>query len=238
MSKSEFQDDGNMSNDTGRNQEDESGIKENFQKVKAVFDILIAEASFLIDDKAYAMCEGKTQKEQFLIMIDSIRKSLGIDSMEDVELLVESFYQFGEKKRKRLEDEEEKRLAAKREEDELNGIVPIPPVAKDAKKQSEKKDGQGKNAPAEVNTYEDIEEEGLGDGQPDINLDDVVEVLQDFHGRREEKLNNQDLVGNPSMKKKSNFLSDEEKQKRQKREEKVFWERLTKVLSDKGVSVW
>ena len=87
-------------------------------------------------------------------------------------------------------------------------------------------------------TYEDIEEEGLGDGQPDINLDDVVEVLQDFHGRREEKLNNQDLVGNPSMKKKSNFLSDEEKQKRQKREEKVFWERLTKVLSDKGVSVW
>jgi hypothetical protein len=52
-----------MSNETGRNQEDESGIKENFQKVKAVFDILISEASFLIDDKAYAMCEGKTQKE-------------------------------------------------------------------------------------------------------------------------------------------------------------------------------
>jgi hypothetical protein len=49
-----------MSNDTGRNHEDESGIKENFQKVKAVFDILISEASFLIDDKAYAMCEGKT----------------------------------------------------------------------------------------------------------------------------------------------------------------------------------
>jgi len=67
-------------------------------------------------------------------MIDSIRKSLGIDSMEDVELLVESFYQFGEKKRKRLEDEEEKRLAIKREEDELAGIVPIPPVTKDVKK--------------------------------------------------------------------------------------------------------
>lgn len=142
MSKSEFQDDGNMSNDTGRNPEDESGIKENFQKVKAVFDILISEASFLIDDKAYAMCEGKTQKEQFLIMIDSIRKSLGIDSMEDVELLVQSFYEFGEKKRKRLLDEEEKRLAAKREEDELNGIVPpLPTVNKDVKKQSEKKDG-------------------------------------------------------------------------------------------------
>jgi len=135
MSKSEFQDDGNMSNDTGRNPEDESGIKENFQKVKAVFDILISEASFLIDDKAYAMCEGKTQKEQFLIMIDSIRKSLGIDSMEDVELLVQSFYEFGEKKRKRLLDEEEKRLAAKREEDELNGIVPpLPTVNKDVKK--------------------------------------------------------------------------------------------------------
>lgn len=227
-----------MSNGTGRQEEDNGGVKESFYKVKAVFDILISEASFLIDDKAYAMCEGKTQKEQFLIMIDSIRKSLGIDSMEDVELLVLTFYEFGEKKKKRLEEEEEKRLQLKREEDEANGIVPIPPVSKEVKKQSEKKDGQGKNAPAEVNTYEDIEAENLEEGQPDIDLTDVVEVLQDFHGRREEKLNNQDLVGNPALKKKSNFLSDEEKQKRQKREEKVFWERLTKVLSDKGVSVW
>lgn len=55
-------------------------------------------------------------------MIDSIRKSLGIDSMEDVELLVQTFYEFGDKKKKRLELEEERRLALKREEDEAAGI--------------------------------------------------------------------------------------------------------------------
>jgi hypothetical protein len=171
-------------------------------------------------------------------MIDSIRKSLGIDSMEDVELLVETFYNFGAKKAARLAEEEEKRLALKREEDEAAGIVPIPPPVKETKKVGDKKDPNGKNAPPEMNTYEDIEDEKVEDGQPNINLDDVAEVLQDFYSRREEKLNNQDLVGNPSLKKKSNFLTDEEKQKRQQREEKVFWERLTKVLSDKGASVW
>jgi len=46
-------------------------------------------------------------------MIDSCRKSLSIESMDDVELLVDTFYEFGEKKRKRLAEEEEKRLAAK-----------------------------------------------------------------------------------------------------------------------------
>jgi len=31
-------------------------------------------------------------------MIDSIRKNLGIESMDDVSLLVNTFYEFGEKK--------------------------------------------------------------------------------------------------------------------------------------------
>ena len=34
-----------------------------FQKVKTVFEILISEASYLIDDKAYAVCECKPSKE-------------------------------------------------------------------------------------------------------------------------------------------------------------------------------
>ena len=40
--------------------------------------------------------------------------------MEDVKLLVKYFYQFGEKYRKILEYEREKRLDAKKAEDELN----------------------------------------------------------------------------------------------------------------------
>jgi len=49
-------------------------------------------------------------------MIDSIRKSLGIESMDDVQLLVDTFYHFGPKKRQRLKEEEEKRKAAKEEQ--------------------------------------------------------------------------------------------------------------------------
>jgi hypothetical protein len=52
-----------MSNSTGKNGDENADIKENFSHVKNVFDILISEASYLIDDKAFAMCDGKTQKE-------------------------------------------------------------------------------------------------------------------------------------------------------------------------------
>ena len=58
MSKSEFVDDGQMSNETGGAENQD--IKDNFYKVKNVFDILIEEATYLIDDKAMLMCEGKS----------------------------------------------------------------------------------------------------------------------------------------------------------------------------------
>jgi hypothetical protein len=52
MSKSEFVDDGQMSNSTGRGGGENQDIKDNFHKVKNVFEILINEAPFLIDEKA------------------------------------------------------------------------------------------------------------------------------------------------------------------------------------------
>lgn len=79
---------------------DNDNLKANFYRVKNTFDILIREASYLIDDKSVLAAEGKSESEQFLINVDSIRKSLGIEEMEDVELLVQTFYDFGEKKRK------------------------------------------------------------------------------------------------------------------------------------------
>lgn len=108
------------------------------------------------------------------------------------------------------------------------------------KDKTKTKDKNGNAPPPEVPTIEDEDfefEEKKAD-YPDFDLDDTVEVLQEFHVRREERLNNQDLVGNPALKKKSNFQTEEQKQERQKREERVFWERMTKVLSDKGLSVW
>ena len=114
MSKSELVDDGQMSNSTARNENQD--IKDNFYKVKNVFEILIAEATYLIEDKAFQMCEGKSDKDKFLILIDSIRKNLGIESMDDVTLLVNTFYDFGERKKKRDKEEEDKRLAEKMED--------------------------------------------------------------------------------------------------------------------------
>lgn len=65
--------------------------------------MLIEEAPYLIDEKAILGSEGKSKKDRLLIMIDSIRKSLNIDSMENVQLLVDTFYSFGEKKKKMKE---------------------------------------------------------------------------------------------------------------------------------------
>ena len=98
MSKSEFVDDQSVVTG-GQNQD----YKVSIGKIKNVFNILMEETPFLIDDKALQECAGKSAKEEFTIQIDSIRKSLGIDNMDDVELLVLTFYEFSE--RNKLENQ-------------------------------------------------------------------------------------------------------------------------------------
>ena len=71
-----------------------------------------------------------------------------------------------------------------------------------------------------------------------IDNDDIVLVLKEFHKKREEKMNNADLVGNPRMKKRSNFETEEQKKERVKKEERIFWEKMTSVLDDKKLSTW
>jgi len=56
--------------------------------------MLMEEAEYLIDDRAFEKCESASSKEQWQIKIDGIRKSLGIESMEDVDLLIKIFYEF------------------------------------------------------------------------------------------------------------------------------------------------
>jgi len=51
----------NKSDATGIDMSDQD-MAENFHKVKAVFDIIIEEASYLVDDKAFRSCEGKSRK--------------------------------------------------------------------------------------------------------------------------------------------------------------------------------
>lgn len=67
-------------------------IRDKYEKIKNVFKVLIQECPYLIDDKAFERCDGKSLKEQFSIKIDSIRKSLAIEQMQDVSLLVDVMY--------------------------------------------------------------------------------------------------------------------------------------------------
>lgn len=74
---------------------------------------------------------------------------------------------------------------------------------------------------------------------PDLDMDDVTEALEEFIQVRDDMIDNADpLGGNPALKKKSNFQTEEQAAERQKRDERIYWERMTKVLSDKGLSIW
>ncbi len=58
-------------------------------------------------------------------------------------------------------------------------------------------------------------DEDNGEGQReddenlDIDMDEVVDILRDFQKKREERANNAEMLGNPRMKKRSNFESEE-----------------------------
>lgn len=72
----------------------ENTTRDRYQRIKNVFKFLIEHAPYMVDDKSVEKCEGKSAKEQFAIKIDAIRKSLDIESMEDVHLLVDELYKF------------------------------------------------------------------------------------------------------------------------------------------------
>jgi len=73
---------------------DMSANRIKYEKIKNVFKMLIEEAEYLIDDRTLEKCRSLPAKQQFSLKIDSIRKSLGIENMEDVQLLVDTLYEF------------------------------------------------------------------------------------------------------------------------------------------------
>lgn len=58
----------------------------------------------------------------------------------------------------------------------------------------------------EDNNAEDQRED---DDNLDIDMDEVVDILREFQKKREERANNAEMLGNPRMKKRSNFESEE-----------------------------
>lgn len=91
--------------------------------------------------------------------------------MDDVQLLVDTFYSFGPAKKQRLAEAEEKRRKEK-EDQQSNAGGAAPPQAT----------AGGKKAPAapqpEVPTVEDDELEEKDPNMPDLDLDDVIECLE------------------------------------------------------------
>ena len=65
-------------------EKDMSANRVKYEKIKNVFKMLIDEAEYLIDDRTLEKCRSLPAKQQFSLKIDSIRKSLVIDNMEDV----------------------------------------------------------------------------------------------------------------------------------------------------------
>jgi uncharacterized protein YbaA (DUF1428 family) len=179
-------------------------------RIKNVFKLLITECPFLIDDKAFAESHGKPVKEQFTIQIDSIRKSLGIDNMDDVELLVLTFYEFAERQRQEALIAAGMSHADEHSDDHASNAG----AAKRGAAANLKGSSAGavnddrKNGLSSTNVNE-ADGIPIDDDALVIDNDDIVLVLKEFHKKREERANNADLVGNPRMKKRSNFESEE-----------------------------
>lgn len=144
-------------------------VEGRYDRIKNVFKLLIDEASYLIDDKAEEACDRtQSAKEQFAIKIDAIRKSLGIDSMDDVELLVETLYgyeaYFKDQQRKQRQKEREAELEAMEAE-----------MAADPTRRIEQ--------PA----LEEEESEEEDDGKFNLDPDNLEAALHKFHRDREER---------------------------------------------------
>lgn len=149
--------------------------------------MLIEEAPYLIDDKAFEKCEGKSLKEQFAIQIDGVRKALGIDQMEDVEMLVDVFYGYEETlrvKEEEIDKEELERIAEGGEDDQVIP-PPVDPKAKDQKKPEE----------AGLESGTPRSEEEVDPNALDLNPDNVVDALNAFEEFRKAKAIEEALSG-------------------------------------------
>ena len=70
-----------------------------------------------------------------------------------------------------------------------------------------------------------------------LSPDHLVLALEQFHHDKEDLAIQQQLMG-VSTKKKANFESEEVKAERDKKKQKIFWEKLTTILSPQKLSVW
>jgi len=212
------------------------GIRNKYERIKNVFRILIEEAPYLIDDKTFEKCEGKPLKEQFSYQIDGVRKALGIDQMEDVELLVDCFYDYESVKRKEEEEKDKEEL----EEIAEAGEEMLPEEPADAQKI---KSGAPGRIAAKTTGVEGAEDEAMSHESEEVDpnaLDlwpeHVVDALNAFEGIREQKAIEEAMNG--TAKKKNTAETEEQKAAKEKVKMRLLWEKYTTILDNQKLSVW
>jgi len=110
---------------TGAEKTDEGKIS--IRKIKKVFQLLIEEMPYLIEEKVELECEGKPPNAIFKLQLDAIRKSLDITEKQTLYILVNTFYEFSKNKKTGSYMEEENMSAeeeipedANQEDEELD----------------------------------------------------------------------------------------------------------------------
>ena len=202
-----------------------------------MFRFLIAEAPYLIDDKSLDRCAGADAKETLKIKIDSVRKSLGIEDMNDVELLVDILYKFQEKHEKDLEEEKKRMEEEEHEELEKEGQVPEanPNSLNDLKKTSNEPTLNG-GADGQASR----EEEEVDENKLNLDPELLTPALKEFHTAREERDLRRDLLQqkNKKQSKESKSTDKARDNEKEKKKAKLYWAQMTKILSDQKLSVW
>lgn len=228
-SKSELVDDQSVGT------KNENTTREKYERMKQVFRFLIEECPYLIDDKASERSMGVDGKEALKIKIDSVRKSLGIEDMADVELLVDVLYKYQEKHEEKLEEERKKMEEAEQEDPDNANPEVNPNNINDPRKTSNDAtlngngDGQGSH-----------EEEEVDENKLRLDSELVTSALKEFHLARENRNLMKDLMNQKNKKKSKDSKSTDKARdaSREKKKEKIYWGHMTQILNEQKLSVW
>lgn len=207
--------------------------------MKQVFRFLIDQAPYLIDDKAIERCQGVDAKEQMKIKIDSVRKSLGIEDMTDVELLVDVLYKYQENHEKALAEERKRMEEEEAEEQQEGGVNPEPnpaSLANDPKKTSNEATLNGAAEGQASREEEEVDENKLV-----LDIELLTPALKEFHSQREDRDLNKEMMNAKNKKNKGKDSKSTDKARdasREKKKERMYWATMTKILTDQKLSVW
>ena len=171
------------------------------------------------------------------IKIDSVRKSLGIEDMADVELLVDVLYKYQEDHDKAIAEERKHMEEEEAEEQQEGGVSPEPNPASlpDQPRKTVVADAT-LNGMAEGQASR--EEEEIDENQLRLDIELLTPALKKFHTIREdrdldkEKMKMMNAKSKKSKGKDSKSTDKARDASREKKKERMYWASMTKILTD------